>query len=281
MKLFACLALLLVFCSCSNYNKIRKVKVHNTTVKVEKKTDRNQIEEPITASVNQLFEAPIVASASEFFEEDLIVSADSKGLECDTLFLKDGSVKLVQILKIKKNKISYYLCCEGCSLVREIAKSEIKEYHETEDYASLEVKYDFDESNGFPDYYLDEAQVSRNKSWKFTGIALLTVAIAAGLTIGFFTSAIGGVALLAGIIFGYIFYGFLWKHLYAAAISIRMHEYTRLDGKTTDYPIKKWNTAHMIIASLFGFFIPLIVVQVKLNKLKKKYIAEQFKLEND
>ncbi|MFT6922053.1 MAG: hypothetical protein ACJA1C_001051 [Crocinitomicaceae bacterium] len=116
-----------------------------------------------------------------------------------------------------------------------------------------------------------EIKYSRNRAWLNTAGALLTLGSGIGLTILFFFSWIGGATLIGGVVGAYIFYYFLCKHLYQAAIDSRILKYKTPEGADASNELQGWNLAHIIIASVFGFFIPLIVLGVKMNRVKKQY----------
>jgi hypothetical protein len=116
-----------------------------------------------------------------------------------------------------------------------------------------------------------EIKYSRNRAWLNTAGALLTLGAGIGLTILFFSSWIGGATLIGGVVGAYIFYYFLCKHLYQAAIDSRILKYKTPEGADASNELQGWNLAHIIIASVFGLFIPLIVLGVKMNRVKKQY----------
>lgn len=115
----------------------------------------------------------------------------------------------------------------------------------------------------------------RIKAWRMTLGALLTAIIFGTVFAFYYYAAIGGIALVVAIVGGYIFYGFLCRHLYQVAVDYRIHKYTREEGDTSCDNLFIWNLIHLIIASAFGFFIPLIVLAVKLNRIKRKYKPEK------
>lgn len=45
--------------------------------------------------------------------------------KCDSVILLDGSVKMMQVREVKRNKIVYFLCCENCGVPRKLALNEI------------------------------------------------------------------------------------------------------------------------------------------------------------
>lgn len=46
-------------------------------------------------------------------------------LHCDSVFFKDGSVQMVQVKELKKNKLLYVLCCENCAVPRKLKLSNV------------------------------------------------------------------------------------------------------------------------------------------------------------
>lgn len=44
---------------------------------------------------------------------------------CDSVLLSNGTVKLLNIQETKKNKITYFLCCDDCAVPRELMMSDI------------------------------------------------------------------------------------------------------------------------------------------------------------
>lgn len=122
---------------------------------------------------------------------------------------------------------------------------------------------------------LESIKHSRNRAWLMTLSALSLAGAGIGITILFFTSAAAWIGIIMAIVGGYVSYGFLCKHLYQAAVDSRIHKYTRPAGDTSGNDLRGWNLAHIIIASIFGFGIPLIVLGVKLYEVKKKYRSKK------
>jgi hypothetical protein len=160
---------------------------------------------------------------------------------------------------------------ENTSSLRIDAVSEPVSYKTMEAPIEAEAAEELIAEEDDPERKLNRIQYSRNRAWLNTLGALLTIGTGIGLTILFFTSPIAAFTLFGGIIGAYIFYGFLCKHLYQAAVDSRIHKYTREEGDTSGNELKGWNLAHIIIASLFGFGIPLIVLGARLYEVKKKY----------
>jgi hypothetical protein len=46
-------------------------------------------------------------------------------LHCDSVFFNDGSVQIMQVKEIKKNKLIYVLCCENCAVPRKLKLSDV------------------------------------------------------------------------------------------------------------------------------------------------------------
>ena len=96
--------------SCVNYNRIRLVS-SGRLAKREIKTQTETEPKITVASIdNSYHEIDVV-------EVDTIATSD---LNCDTIFLKSGKRILAQIVEVKRKKVIYVLCCEGCAVPREV-----------------------------------------------------------------------------------------------------------------------------------------------------------------
>ena len=105
--------------SCVNYNRIRLVNCGKPSKR--EFVDQTQTEPKTTvASIdNGYYEI-------DKAEVDTIAVSD---LNCDTIFLKSGKRILAQIVEVKRKKVVYVLCCEGCSVPREVKFDEIDTMH--------------------------------------------------------------------------------------------------------------------------------------------------------
>ncbi|MDG0972895.1 MAG: hypothetical protein P8O07_01940 [Crocinitomicaceae bacterium] len=53
------------------------------------------------------------------------VQSDGDSLLCDSVVMLDGTVEIVQIREVKRNKVIYVLCCETCGVPREFQRKNI------------------------------------------------------------------------------------------------------------------------------------------------------------
>lgn len=60
-----------------------------------------------------------------FIQSNYAQSDTISNILCDSVVFNDGSVKIVQIQKVKSNKVIYLLCCDICTLSREFNRSNI------------------------------------------------------------------------------------------------------------------------------------------------------------
>ena len=119
VRILLFLSVIVLAVSCVNYNRIR-------FVKGGKPSKREFVDQTHTEN------KPTVASIDNGFYEideaevDTIAISD---LNCDTIFLKTGKIILAQNVELKRNKLSYRLCCEGCTEAREFRSDEIDTIH--------------------------------------------------------------------------------------------------------------------------------------------------------
>ncbi|MDC1245271.1 hypothetical protein N8Z79_07440 [Crocinitomicaceae bacterium] len=60
-----------------------------------------------------------------FIFQRIHAQSDTNHVLCDKVVMNDGSVEIVQIQEVKRNKVIYVLCCEDCAVPREFKRKNI------------------------------------------------------------------------------------------------------------------------------------------------------------
>ena len=60
-----------------------------------------------------------------FIFQRIHAQSDTNHVLCDKVVMNDGSVEIVQIQEVKRNKVIYVLCCEECAVPREFKRKNI------------------------------------------------------------------------------------------------------------------------------------------------------------
>ena len=67
----------------------------------------------------------LITVVTALFLQGIQAQSDANNVLCDSVVMTDGSVEMVQIQEVKRNKIVYIKCCEICTVPREFKRKNI------------------------------------------------------------------------------------------------------------------------------------------------------------